>query len=88
MLLVLARTGFAQFCPVAKAAELLAERWMPVVVRELLADSCHFGELRGCTCRIRRQREALPRLRGSQRFEHGVADLGFRRAASMEGKRA
>jgi len=31
--------GYGQFCPVAKAAELLAERWMPVVVRELLAIS-------------------------------------------------
>src|SRR2546430_3262551 len=46
MLLSMARTGYGQFCPVAKAAELLAERWMPLVVRELLAGSCHFGALR------------------------------------------
>jgi DNA-binding HxlR family transcriptional regulator len=46
MVSVMAKTGYAQFCPVARAAELLAERWMPVVVRELLAGSCHFGELR------------------------------------------
>ena len=37
---------YGQFCPVAKTAELLAERWMPLVVRELLAGSCHFGDLR------------------------------------------
>jgi len=35
----MAKKGYGQFCPVAKAAELLAERWMPVVVRELLAIS-------------------------------------------------
>ena len=46
MLFTMARTGYGQFCPVAKAAELLAERWMPLVVRELLAGSCHFGDLR------------------------------------------
>ncbi len=46
MLLSMARTGYGQFCPVAKAAELLAERWMPLVVRELLAGSCHFADLR------------------------------------------
>jgi DNA-binding HxlR family transcriptional regulator len=42
----MARKGYGQFCPVAKTAELLAERWMPLVVRELLAGSCHFGALR------------------------------------------
>jgi DNA-binding HxlR family transcriptional regulator len=46
MLPVMARVGYGQFCPVAKTAELLAERWMPLVVRELLAGSCHFGDLR------------------------------------------
>jgi DNA-binding HxlR family transcriptional regulator len=42
----MARTGYGQFCPVAKTAELLAERWMPLVLRELLAGSCHFSDLR------------------------------------------
>ena len=42
----MAKTGYGQFCPVAKTAEVLAERWMPLVVRELLAGSCHFGDLR------------------------------------------
>jgi len=46
MLSVMSKMRFAQFCPVARAAELLAERWMPVVVRELLTGSCHFGDLR------------------------------------------
>src|SRR3989442_1177099 len=45
MLPIMARASYGQFCPVAKTAELLAERWMPLVVRELLAGSCHFGDL-------------------------------------------
>jgi DNA-binding HxlR family transcriptional regulator len=42
----MAKKGYGQFCPVAMAAELLAERWMPIVVRELLAGSRHFSDLR------------------------------------------
>lgn len=37
---------YGQFCPVAKAAEILAERWAPLVVRELLSGSERFNELR------------------------------------------
>jgi len=35
---------YRQFCPVAKAAEILAERWMPVVVRELLYGSRRWSD--------------------------------------------
>jgi DNA-binding HxlR family transcriptional regulator len=38
--------GYGQFCPVAKAMELLDERWTMLVVRELLAGSSHFNDLR------------------------------------------
>ncbi len=37
--------GYGQFCPVAKASEVLAERWTPLVVRELLSGSHRFNEL-------------------------------------------
>lgn len=37
---------YGQFCPVAKAMELLDERWTLLVVRELLTDSRHFTDLR------------------------------------------
>lgn len=37
---------YGQFCPVAKAMELLDERWTLLVVRELLAGSRHWSELR------------------------------------------
>src|SRR6478735_12311729 len=38
--------GYGQFCPVAKAMELLDERWTMLVVRELLLGSRHFNDLR------------------------------------------
>jgi DNA-binding HxlR family transcriptional regulator len=37
--------GYGQFCPVALAAEVLAERWTPLVVRELLCGSVRFNDL-------------------------------------------
>jgi len=38
--------GYGSFCPVAKAAEILTERWTLLVLRELLLGSCHFNHLR------------------------------------------
>ena len=37
--------GYGQFCPVARAAEILTERWVPLIVRELLCGSVRFNEL-------------------------------------------
>lgn len=39
-------SGYGQFCPVAKAMEVLDERWTMLVVRELLAGSTRFNQLR------------------------------------------
>ncbi|KUH83878.1 MULTISPECIES: helix-turn-helix domain-containing protein [unclassified Mycobacterium] len=39
-------SSYGQFCPVAKAMELLDERWTMLVVRELLSGSTHFNDLR------------------------------------------
>jgi DNA-binding HxlR family transcriptional regulator len=36
---------YGQFCPVAKASEILAERWTLLIVRELLLGSHRFNEL-------------------------------------------
>ncbi|GAA2384922.1 helix-turn-helix domain-containing protein [Dactylosporangium salmoneum] len=38
--------AYYQFCPVAKAMELLDERWTMLVLRELLMDSRRFNDLR------------------------------------------
>lgn len=37
--------SYGQFCPVSKTAELLCERWMPLVLRELMCGSTRFGEI-------------------------------------------
>lgn len=39
------KSKYGQFCPVAKAAEVVAERWTPLVVRELLVGSKRFSEI-------------------------------------------
>jgi len=39
-------SGYGQFCPMAKAAEILCERWNLLVIRELTAGSRHFNDLR------------------------------------------
>src|SRR5688572_17153496 len=38
--------SYGQFCPLAKAAEVFAERWTPLVLRELFCGSVHFNDLR------------------------------------------
>jgi len=38
-------SGYGQFCPIAKAMELLDERWTILIVRELLSGSRHFNEI-------------------------------------------
>lgn len=38
--------GYGQFCPLAQATQLLCERWTLLVVRELIAGSTRFNELR------------------------------------------
>ena len=36
---------YGQYCPVARAAEILADRWTVLIIRELLADINQFNEL-------------------------------------------
>ncbi len=38
--------GYGEFCPVSLAAEIFARRWTPLIVRELLAGSTRFNDLR------------------------------------------
>ena len=38
--------GFGQFCPVAKATEVLGEKWTPLIIRELISDDQSFNDLR------------------------------------------
>jgi DNA-binding HxlR family transcriptional regulator len=42
------KRGFGQFCPVAMACEVFAERWTPIILRELFAGSHRFNEIHRC----------------------------------------
>jgi len=37
--------SYGQYCPVAKGAEIFADRWTPLILRELLADVHRFSDL-------------------------------------------
>ena len=41
-----AMKGYGQFCPVAVASEVFAERWTPLILRELFSGSHRFSEIR------------------------------------------
>jgi DNA-binding HxlR family transcriptional regulator len=43
---------YGQFCPVAKAAEILAERWTLLILRELLLGSHRYNDLQRGVPRI------------------------------------
>ena len=40
-----AMRGYAQYCPVAKATEILGDRWTLLIVREMLGGASGFNEL-------------------------------------------
>jgi DNA-binding HxlR family transcriptional regulator len=62
-------TVYGQFCPVAVAAEVFAERWTPVILRELVLGSRRFNEIQRGVPRISRAL-LVKRLRELQ--GHGV----------------
>lgn len=69
-------TKYGQFCPVAKASEILAERWTPLILRELLCGSCRFSELERGLPRISRSllTQRLRFLEGNGLVERRVVE--------------
>src|SRR5256885_9547321 len=63
------KTVYGQFCPVAIASEVFAERWTPVILRELVLGSRRFNEIQRGVPRISR---ALLVKRLRQLAGHGV----------------
>jgi DNA-binding HxlR family transcriptional regulator len=43
---------YGQFCPVAKAAEVLGERWTILIIRELLLGTTRFSDLQRALSQI------------------------------------
>jgi DNA-binding HxlR family transcriptional regulator len=92
----MAEKGYGQFCPVAQAAEVLAERWTPLVVRELLMGSVRFNDLqRGVprmsssllSCRLKTLQEAgiVERRSGARGAEYHLTPAGRELLPLLEG---
>ena len=45
-------TAYGQFCPVAKATEIIGEKWTLLILRELLLGTCRFNEFQRSMNRI------------------------------------
>lgn len=80
-------TDYGQFCTVARGAEILGERWTPLVVRELLCGSTRFNDLRRgvprmsatlLTQRLRKLEEVgvVRRVRGKAGWEYQLTPAG------------
>jgi len=87
--------GYGQFCPVAKGAEVFAERWVPLVLRELMCGSTRFNALhRGVPLvsrsllsrRLRRLEEvgAVERRRGVHGWQYHLTEAGREFAPIIE----
>jgi DNA-binding HxlR family transcriptional regulator len=48
-ILVTVARGYGEYCPIAKAAEVLAERWTPLIIRNIYLRSHSFSDIhQGC----------------------------------------
>ncbi|HEV8496764.1 MAG TPA: helix-turn-helix domain-containing protein [Gemmatimonadaceae bacterium] len=69
-------TLYGQFCPVAMGAEIFAERWTPLILRELLHGELGFNDIHRGVPRISKNllAQRLESLRGSGLVEqfHGA----------------
>ena len=72
----MARSGYRQFCPVAMASEVLCARWTMVLLRELIAGTTRFNELRRAVSKM------SPALLSTRLKELELAGVVERRALS------
>ncbi len=80
-------TRYHQYCPVARASEIFADRWTPLIVRELLAGSLQFNRIdRGLpvisrsllAARLRHLEDAgvVERRKAGQSIEYHLTEAG------------
>jgi DNA-binding HxlR family transcriptional regulator len=71
-------SSYGQFCPVALGAEIFAERWTPLILRELLMGGRRFCDIQRGVPRISRNllAQRLQSLRGSGIIEQIPAESG------------
>ena len=90
-------TSYGQFCPIALGAEIFAERWTPLIVRELIIGARRFSDIHRGVPRISRNllTQRLESLRhsgiierfptdGGQRQEYRLTDAGRELGAVLE----
>jgi DNA-binding HxlR family transcriptional regulator len=70
--MLLAMTGYGQFCAVARALEVLGERWTLLIVRELMLGATTFTDIRRGLPRIPRA-TLSSRLRGLEK--RGIVEI-------------
>jgi len=63
--------GYSQFCPVAKAAEIITMRWTPLVLRELMCGGKRFSDLRRG---LRQMSPSLLSKRLKELEHHGIVE--------------
>jgi len=75
-------TLYGQFCPVAMGAEIFAERWTPLILRELLHGELGFNDIHRGVPRISKNllAQRLESLRGSGLIEQFHRDGGRKHA--------
>lgn len=73
--------GYGQFCPVAKTAEIFAERWTPLILRELCCGARRFSEFQAALPLISR---ALLAQRLRELEAAGIIDV--QRSADGKGR--
>ena len=71
---------YGQFCPIAKAAEVFAQRWTPLILRELLMGSDRFNDLERGLPRISRSM-LMRRLRSLE--DDGLLKRSIDRSAGI-----
>jgi len=87
--------GYGQFCPLALTAEVVAERWTPLVLREIMLGARRFNDIhRGVprmspsllTRRLKRLQTAgiVERNRNGNRTEYGLTESGLALAPIIE----
>ena len=90
----MAEGSYQQFCPVAMAAEILCKRWTVLVLREMVAGSSRFNDLRRgvprmspalLSQRLKELEAAGIVTRERARGEHGVFDYRLTRAGAELG---
>ena len=75
------QAGYKQFCPLAMAAEVLCTRWTMVLLRELIAGSTRFNDLR------RGVPKMSPTLLSQRLKELEAAEIVEKRARSVGPRR-